>query len=345
MDGILAVILVVIIWYLSQVVVYLCANLGIFWVIIKEGYAVAIMRNGVFHEMKMRYTGHHFATKNYHEGDNLEAYDIEGEPNGDIVKSSALYLSRILFPIQGIAWVGIPPFYKVHDYEFKWLDDRFEPRKEEVSWILVKTYVYGLTLEEIELEGGMPYNIRLLITLRITNPAKALFRVHRWLDASLERIYGWARDEFSSLSSDDFFAPTSNRSETSTNFHASERLQEALGRIIDSSRAQLTSAFGVSVDVLQINGVDPSNEDLRGVIIQREVARQRALAVVEEAHGDAEAIRIVNEQAEKMSDKALILKGYEAIKHAGANVTIIGKDLNLSGMINIPTGNSKKGDS
>lgn len=348
MDEILSTVLIVAIWYLTQVIIYLCANLNTLWTIIEEGHAVAIMHNGIFHKMKMRYTGHHFTTTHYHEGDNLAAYDIKSELNGNSVKNFLLYLSSILFPVQGIAWVGIPPFYQLHRYEFKWLDDRFEPRKEEITWILLKTYVYGLILKEIELEGGIPYEIRLLITMRITNPAKALFRVHRWLDTSLERIYGWARDEFSSLSSDDFFAPTSGQQENAPRVHASEELKKALERIVDLSSSQLTPAFGVSIDALQIN-IDPSSKELRAVIIKKEVAKQDALAGIERALGKAKEIDIISEAASRMHPNALTLEGYGAIKGAGANVTLIGKDINLPAMFNIPTGTTKpvetKGDS
>lgn len=332
MNSIIVVLLLIGIWYVAQVVVWLCAERNIFWTIVKEGYAVAIMRNGVFHKMLLRYTGHRFKGSDYHEGDSLDAYEIEPEEKKVILDHSVSYLVGVLFPIHGIAWVGIPPFFGVHKYMFEWLDDRFEPREEEVSWILAKTYVYGLILEKIELEGGIPYTIRLLITLRVTNPAKALFRVHRWLDTSLERIYGWARNEFSNLSADDFFIASDGR--------AGEKLVQALERITTAAKSQL-APFGVSVDVLQINEVDPNDGELRAIIIKKEVAKQEALAAIETAKGKAAAIGIINEAAEKMSEKALLLEGFEALKKAGANVSLIGKDINLPLMLQIPTAPKK----
>jgi len=330
------------IWYLAQLVIYMYAKLGWFWVIVKEGEAVAIMRNKTFHKMKLRFTGHDFRGDLKGEKDtvdNLEIYNIGVSPNKEafLASSSKAHFFSVVFPIKGILWVGIPPFYEIHRYTFKWTDDRLKERVEEINWILVQKYVYGLTLDKIELEGGIPYNIQLLVTIQITNPAKALFRVKRWFDASMERISGWARDEFSSLSLDDFLAPTSG------NLHAGEKLSLALEKIKQLAKEQLTPQFGASVGIVQVVKIDPSNEDLRDITIKREVAKQEALAVVERANGEAEAIRIVNKAAEEMSDKAIILKGYDAIKHAGANVTLVGKDLDLSRMIiNIPT-TSKKG--
>lgn len=339
MEVILSTILVVVIWYLAQLVIYLCSSLGILWVTPKEGEAVAIMRNKKFHKMVLRYTGYRFTeTISAEATDNLEMYNIVQDENPGIIS----LLISLVFPIRGVSWVGIPPFFSIHRYKFEWMDDRFEKREpEEIEWILVQKYVYGIILDKIELEGGIPYTIKLLVTLQITNPAKALFRVKRWLDATMERISGWSRDEFSSLSINDFVAPEGDREMADYAAHAGPRLERALRRIMESARTQLTPEFGVSISIVQVVEIDPANEDLRSIIIQREVAKQKALAAIEEARGEAEAINIVNAAAEKMSDKALILKGYHAIEHAGANVTLVGRDLNLSAMITIPT--DKKG--
>lgn len=342
-EKIIALFLLVGIWYLAQLVIYLYARLGWFWVVVKEGEAVAIMRNRAFHEMKLRYTGHRFRghlNGEKEDVDNLKRYDIEVSQNKEafLAHSFQARVCSVIFPIRGIFWIGVPPFYEVHRYTFKWTDDRLVKRVEEINWILVQKYVYGITLDRIELEGGIPYNIELLVTMQITNPAKALFRVKRWFDASIDRISGWARDEFSSLSLDDFLAPTSGK------LHAGEKLAIALEKILGFAKAELIPQFGVSVSIVQVVKIDPSDEDMRSITIKREIAKQEALAVVEKANGEAEAIRIVNKAAEEMSDKAIILKGFDAIKHAGANVTLVGKDLDLSRMIiNLPTASSKKG--
>lgn len=369
MKTILILFLIASIWYLAQLAIYLCAKLGVFWMIKAEGNAVAIIHNKKFHKMLLQYTGHQFRghLKNEdNEVDNLEIYNIEISPNATAFPSFFSGLFSIIFPIKGISWIGIPPFYKAYEYTFKWTDDKFVEREpENLKWILVQKYVYGLILDKVELEGGIPYTIRLLVTLQITNPAKALFRVKRWLDASLERISGWARDEFSSLSIDDFLSPTAGNKLTSENLCDEKRLDNALQKILQSSKNQLTPQFGVSVDIIQVVKIDPSDEKLREIIIKKEVAKQTALAAMEEAigraeanrteakgradankteaEGEAEAIRIVNEEAKKMDDKAVVLKGFDAIKNAGANVTVIGKGINPLTMINIPT--TKKGGS
>lgn len=347
METILVLFLLAGIWYLGQLAIYLCAKLDILWVMPKEGEAIAIMRNESFYKMILRYTGHHFRGHLKDENDNvdnLEIYNIEVSPNTTAFSSANSHFLSIIFPVRGISWVGIPPFYKIYKYTFGWTDDRFVERKlEDLKWILVQKYVYGIVLDKIELEGGIPYTIRLLVTIQVTNPAKALFRIKRWLDTSIERISGWARDEFSGLTLEDFVVPTSDKPKVPNDIRTVEKLDEALKRIFQFAENNLTPQIGVSVSMIQIANIDPSDEKLREVTIKKEVAKQTALAVIEEAKGEAEAIRIVSEATEKMSDKALVLKGFDAIKHAGANVTLIGKDLNLPAMINVPI--TKKGGS
>jgi len=342
------------IWYLSQLAVYLCAKLNFFWVIPREGEAVAIMRNGEFYKMLLRYTGHHFRGHlegESEEADNLNIYEIETSPNAMASPSLGSRLLGIVFPIRGISWIGIPPFNTVYKYKFAWTDDKFvEREQEELRWILVQEYVYGIILPTTELEGGIPYAIKLLATMQVTNPAKALFRIKRWFDASTERLSGWARDEISTLSYGDFVAPTSD----STNqISPSNKLRDSISRILGSA-LDIRNEFGLFVKIIQVARIDPADEKLRDITIKKEVAKQTALASIEEAKGKAEAnkiaaegeataIRIVNEAASKMSDKALILEGYRAIKDASATVTLIGKDLNLPAMINIPVAEKKGG--
>lgn len=342
MDAIIVGLLLVGIWYFAQLVIWLCASLGILWVTPKEGTAVAIMRNKQFHKMLLRYTGHRFNGVIEEGGDNLEMYEIKQDEGSGTIP---IFVS-LIFPVHGVSWIGIPPFYSVHQYKFAWMDDRFEKREPEtIEWILVQKYVYGLILDKVELEGGIPYTIKLLITLQIRNPAKALFRVKRWLDATMERISGWSRDEFSSLSIDDFVAKEGDKAMADSEGHAGPRLERALDRIMASAVKDLASEFGVEVSIVQVAEIDPSNEDLRKIIIQKEVARQEAAAAIEKAKGEAEAINIVNAAAENMSDKAMMLKGFHAIENAGANVTLIGKDINLPLMFQIPVSKKEGGTS
>jgi regulator of protease activity HflC (stomatin/prohibitin superfamily) len=62
-------------------------------------------------------------------------------------------------------------------------------------------------------------------------------------------------------------------------------------------------------------------------------ADAKANAKRTEAQAEADAINTINSAAANMSENALLLKGFSAIENASASVTLVGKDLNLGGMI------------
>lgn len=102
----------------------------------------------------------------------------------------------------GARWIGIPPFYRIHRYHFRWAiidrqkqDDgttKAVPQHREeknLDMILVSQAVYYGMIESAETkEENLPVDIGFLITLRIVDPRKALFMVHRWLDAVLDLV-------------------------------------------------------------------------------------------------------------------------------------------------------------
>jgi len=115
----------------------------------------------------------------------------------------------------GARWFGISPFYEIDTRQQKWLAAKtntqtgetiLEGKDELVSSFFLKDVVVGHRLSEVETGGYnpvlqtnlpatgqadqaemLPVNLEYLLTLRMTNPMKALFGVHRYLDAILER--------------------------------------------------------------------------------------------------------------------------------------------------------------
>lgn len=322
-ENVLIAIFLVANWYLAQVIMYYCAKQNILWTLIQEGHSIAIMHNGVFNRMIMRYAGHAFTNKMKEGKDSLEIYDIEPTPTKSVISGT---LSNLIFPAKGVAWIGLPPWSTIYHERIKWTDDRFVERDEDVYQFLVQKYVYGITLPKLELEGGIPYDIRILVTLHLTNPAKAYFRVKRWVDTSTERISGWARTEMSALSIDDFVTPTDG--DTLPQIHSSTKLNQAIERIVAKINNELSPEFGVGSSSCVVNKIDPSDEKMRGVIVAKEIAKNEGEAKFIKAQFEAQALSVVNEAAEKMGDKGMQLQAYNAIQNAGAHVTLVGSNVN-----------------
>lgn len=340
-ENALILFLVVANWYLAQFAIYYCAKAGILWYIIKEGHAIAVMKNGKFWKLAMRFTGFEFVDKktlaqkreerskmktkdgHYFKADIFDKYEIHRTEDTGAVRS---LLANILFPVRGVAWVGFPPFKKVDIVELEWTDDKFEERKENISQFLVKKYVYGLVLPKLELQGGIPYDVHLLVTLYLTNPAKAYYRVKHWINLTMKEIEGWSRKELSALSVDDFNASTETA--RSQEFQSNEKLEDALNRVLENINNYLSPEYGVGSSSFQVQKIDPSNEEMRGIIMQKEIAKQKGEAELISANYKAQALTRVNEAAEKLSLNAMQLEAYHAIENAGSNVTLVGKNVN-----------------
>lgn len=351
------------IWYLLQTAIYLCAKLSCFWVILEEGYSAAIMRSGIFYKMILSYTGYHFikSSSTNDSNDNLDIYEIGILPSENSSRASASWIYSILFPIRGVVWVGIPGMHSIHLQVNSSSEKRFTLPDNKPGRILVQRRLYELTMKDIELAGGIPYEIQLLVSWQVTNPAKALFRVEDYFNTSMERIYSWARKEFSTLSYNDFVSRITAQQDDTPAQGASGKLEQALSRILDLTH-DLKRHFGVTVIEIHVVDINPSNEDMRAVTIKREVAAQDAAAAVEAARGQADAavtlakgkalvteieanaraasMRIVNDAAQEMGGNAMRLSELQTMEKA--TLTLIGKDLSLPTVLPLPSSSEEK---
>ena len=341
-QNIIIILMLVAIWYLAQAAIYLLAKRGLFWAILEEGNAVPVMKNGVFHKMILAYTGNHFA-RVLPDGapediDNLNVYNIEVSPNAEATQTFESEVFNIVFPVREVAWVGWPGICELG---------------EKVS---VKQEVCELTFTDSELSNDLPYNLKLRVFIQITNPAKALFRVDDYLKTSLDWLHDNLDIAFRSLSEEDF------REKKKSGQNGA--LEEVFSRILAASTTELTHHYGVEVLKIDVAEIDPANEKLRSLTLEKTVAQVEVEASLLKAEGDAkiakinadaeayvvkteaiaeaEAIKIVNKSAGKMNANALRLKELHAIEHAGANVTIIGSNLSIPPVLTIP---AEKGSS
>ena len=153
------------------VVLNALADEGIFFTKTKEGTAQAIMRGNTFVRMVMSWKGHI-----------LNEY-------GDVVEGVPA------IPFLGWYWVGIWPFYKVYTYQFSWTEmgqskDTGEiikrPRSELTSYIPVDRFPYLLVETGLETKDeNVPIDITVLVTVQVTNPYRALFRIDDYLQQVL----------------------------------------------------------------------------------------------------------------------------------------------------------------
>jgi regulator of protease activity HflC (stomatin/prohibitin superfamily) len=303
--------------------------------------------------MNLAYTGAEFIGQlppgSPDDVDNLLIYEIVPQPNHKAIHGWEERVIDLLLPARGLIWVGWPEFYDLYKYRFQWMDEKFVDREPEtLDSIMVTPYIYGMIYKDLELGGGIPYDIRFKVPLQVINPALALFRVERYVDATMDIIRGQARNEFSlKLEYGDFVTQTSL--DNSTVAAPSTKLKEATDRILAAANTELKK-FGVMiVGEIKVD-IDPASDMLRQITIEAELAKQAGRAAIEKAdleakagvkkaQGEADALNIkataeanalttVGEAAEKLGEKAIHLKELETIK---------GSALTLFGGIGLPT--------
>ncbi len=343
-------------WYAVQYGMLEFAKMGIFWDIVPEGFARAYTRMGKVAKVVMSYSGHEFSQElenpDDDDTDNLGVYKIVPAPNSQALQGMSTRVLDILAPARGVVWKGLPGFYETYTIpKLTWIDDSFESRvSENVTEILVRSYSYGLKMDNVELEGNLEFNFKFLVVLQVVNPAKALFRIQRYVDAVLKGINLLVIQEFKNLSWTDIVG-TKGTTATSNN-----ALREALDRVLDDA-FKFEEEWGVAVRDIGVYDFEAANESAKAAITSEEVAELKAKAALAEAEGKAKVIKTVaqaeaeatfmkmkaeadgltalNEAAEKMGPNGLRIKELDTIREAGANVTLIGSGLQIPAVIPI----------
>jgi len=106
--------------------------------------------------------------------------------------------TKILKDVEAF-WVGLPWLSQIYRYEFTWnemdVDKNGKPcvntRKEWTRYWYAMDFPYALVFDDAKTSEGLPVKLELLVTVRITNPQKALFETDDWLrqiTAIVERI-------------------------------------------------------------------------------------------------------------------------------------------------------------
>jgi len=200
------------------VLLYFLAKSNLFFAFVEEGTAKAILKYGEFHRAVMTYEGYGLDTdwtvrnkKNeVDENGNIIYYkdvkDSQGNiihHQGDLVKDETGTTLKLRpepwFRLGGLLYVGIPLIHSVYKHNFRWTS--FEQREEKgklvqktisheevIDYILVQDDIYYTFVREAEARGMVPLDIDALLTIRVLNPYKALFRVQGWLETTLNQF-------------------------------------------------------------------------------------------------------------------------------------------------------------
>lgn len=103
----------------------------------------------------------------------------------------AMYVHRsTLAESFGGQWVGVPWFYSLYSYTVDWVEMGTEPdgshttitrKNETTKFWFAKDVTYVIRLKNFNTAEGLPVSIEYTLTVRVTNPNKALFVADDWL--------------------------------------------------------------------------------------------------------------------------------------------------------------------
>lgn len=227
--------------------------------------------------------------------------DLKGDvvklESGDITSSKFFGIS-----IGGLRWVsllkplGIDKIYtRTMKYVKALPDGTFETRSDEnTDFVLVAHYQYGLQFDAAEDSKKLPLSGKMTMTVMITNPYKALFKVKNWFDALVSRVLPRVRQYISEHTYDELI--------NSPDVHLDVEVLKMLrapdpggGASIDSI---LKEQYGITLVALETVNIDPPAE-YRNTTLKKWVAQQDAEVEAEESGGALTLM--VERQIEAMS--------------------------------------------
>jgi len=252
-----------VLYILSVSVVFSLAKRNLFWTIVQEGTAKAVLRFGKFEHLEVAYKGY--------ELDEDQNVVKEGASNGKSHQRS------------GLRWIGIPWIYSVHSYGFRWvafeqgeqdgkLVQKTIPHEEKgLDYIILQDDVYYSFLRDAETKDKVPVDVDLLLTIRVVNPYRAMFRVQNWLEATQNQFKPALRGFIATTDFDELISRKEGLAR-----EIEELLQlgsgEGEGTAERTIGEYLERHYGVRVKKVGLVRIDPAGE--RGEIYQEAASKQ-----------------------------------------------------------------------
>lgn len=167
-------------WWLWIVIVVLLGLWFLRFTTVTEGRAKVVLRLKSFKRTLLAWGGYKLSK------------------NGKVVRGKTL----LRLP-GGLRFVGIWPLDKIYKYNFRWRDmqltkegEKIGFHEEIIDYIFVRPDVYWTDIKEAETipRERFPLNIQFLVTMRVSNPYKALFRApSNWNENVMTRFNALAR--------------------------------------------------------------------------------------------------------------------------------------------------------
>lgn len=286
------------------VLVYFLAKNNIFFTFVKEGTAKAILTFDRFNRIVISY-------KKYGLDQEWNIWSIEEAKRQNII------LRKEPFRIGGLVWVGIPFIHSVYKYKFEWVSfeqgeeggeliEKPIPHEDTLDYILLQDDIYYVFVEKAEAKGMVPLNIGTLLTIRITNPYKALFRVQNWLEATQNQLKPVVVSYTGQQGFEELIEDKIQLGDTVHNILKESEIDE-----------NVEEDYGVHIKKVGFVKIDPAGE--------RGEKYREASSKAWEAEKEAARLETIYEKITTKGDEGLFIRAIEGLEKAsqGAGNTIV----------------------
>src|SRR3989344_4414335 len=312
---------------LSPLIVRKLAELELFFAVVAEGQARPVIWNKQFSKFIMNYSGYCFA------GQLDRTLRENNEEYWEVVRDQRLTRPhRIWKFFRGLYYIGFIYFAEIQRYKMTWIEWGYPKRpdgilattkapishEEIISHVLVQSDVYFVKVLSAETSEGIPVDVGFLLTISITNPYKALYRVQHWLEAVANQSEGTTRVYIGTQNIRELFAPPEGDPSTAlpvgTIGALSETSSEELAKALHSRLENFKERFGVNVELVQIQSIEPAGDaaaKYRELLTRKYEAEQEAERV--RIAADAEAYRIETEAKAKQKAAEMVVGAVSSI--------------------------------
>lgn len=281
--------------------IYILAKNYILFTFVEEGTAKTIMKFDGFDRVIMQY----------------ENCSLNDEWNVCLYNTEPKKKKRLL---GGLHWIGIPGIYSVYRYRFSWATlksqkkeaEQIERRSEIIRHIFVKDYVYLGEIKGAETKSLVPLDIDFLVTTRVVNPYKALFRVHDWVNVIISRTEAYFRQFVSQTEYEELIAKKQEMGE-----EIMKALEET-GMLGNNGKFLID--YGIKVKNIEMRDIEPMGENkqvIQEAATKRWVAEKQKSQVVTLAEAEVERIGKVYTKIKEFGEEGLTIRMLESIDKAG----------------------------
>lgn len=282
--------------------IYTLAKHDLFWTFAEEGTARAIMKFDGFHKFVMQYENCKLDEKTW----DINIYE-QNEPK----KHNSF---------GGLKWIGIPGIKSVYQYRFTWATvkaqkeerEQVERRTEMIKHIFVKDYVYLGEIKGAETKSLVPLDIDFLITTRVVNPYKALFRVHDWVNVITSRIEAYFRQ---------FVSQEEYESLIARKQQMGGEIMKALGETgMLGDEGKFLVDYGIRVKNIEMRDIEPVGENkkiIQEAATKKWVAEKQKDQVLTLADAELQRMERVYSKIKSFGEEGLVIRTLESIDKAG----------------------------